>query len=355
MSHPVPAVVVQGTPAPDSRSSSIEQFTGTTDLYPLARGLFAGFPVPYLLQGANGPCPLLAICNVLLFNGVLTLPEDMTQVSFEALIEELGNLIVDKNKAAEEDGPLRDSLNKSVSLLGSLNKGLTVNVKFTSIYGFEYTEEMSVFEMLDVHVYHGWLVSEDDMASFPYISPLSYNEAIEKVTECEEIKARVLESGEPDQFADKKELLQEGEAIATWLDHTSNQLTSDGIISLNSHMSNGDLAVLFRNNHFSVIHKWENRLFSLVTDIGFRRTGIMWESLDQLDGDTTYFNAKFEVLNGLAPAPPIESDYQMALRLQNEQQQRLAPVVAGRYVQSGATVVGEPVRSTRRKKKCTIM
>ncbi len=81
-----------------------------------------------------------------------------------------------------------------------------------------------------------------------------------------------------------------------------------------------ELAVLFRNNHFSVVYKRENRLFGLVTDVGFRGSNIMWESIDQLDGDTAYLDANFNPAVSTGPtAGPNESDYEMAVRLHYEQ------------------------------------
>jgi hypothetical protein len=168
---------------------------------------------------------------------------------------------------------------------------------------------------------------------------------------CEEIKSKVLQSGRIEEADDKKELLQEGEAIAKWIDQTASQLTSDGIIQLNSRMANGTLAVLFRSNHFAVIHKRDDRLYSLVTDIGFRRTGIMWESLDQLDGDTEYLTSNFTVQSS---QETYDSDLAMAMRLQfgNTSSATVNVVVPPQNV----AVVGQPVRTIPKKKsKCVIM
>ena len=299
----------------------MDQYASSADLYSIKRGVLNGFSVPYLLQGLNGPCPLLAICNVLLLRGAISLPEESQDIKFDVLVEKLGNLLLEKNKASDTDVVLRSRLNDSVMMLPSLNKGLDVNVKFTGVDSFEHSRELAVFDLLDVRVYHGWIVSEEDLSAYPYLSPLTYNEAIEKVVAYDAIKSRALETGNFDQTPEEREAVEEGEAIAKWLEANSGQLTSDGVIQLNSHMKEGELAVLFRNNHFSVILKRNDRLFGLVTDVGFRRTGIMWESIDQLDGDTAYLDAGFSPAGPTEQtAGPNESDYEMALRLQYEQQ-----------------------------------
>ena len=48
--------------------------------------------VPIITQNANGPCPMLAIANVLLLRGKMTLDEGVEIVSSEQLLEYLGKL-----------------------------------------------------------------------------------------------------------------------------------------------------------------------------------------------------------------------------------------------------------------------
>ena len=49
--------------------------------------------LPIITQNANGPCPMLAIANVLLLRGKMTLEEGAEIVSSEQLLEYLGKLI----------------------------------------------------------------------------------------------------------------------------------------------------------------------------------------------------------------------------------------------------------------------
>jgi hypothetical protein len=328
----------------NERRDSTEVFANSTDLFPVRRSTFNGFEVCYLLQGGNGPCPLLAICNVLLLRGAIRLPEDCETVSFAYLLDRLANLMIDKNNTVDADETLRSTLDKSVGLLGGLNKGMDVDIRFASVEGFEYSPEMSIFDLLDVRVYHGWIVSEDDLSAFPYVSQITYNQAVEKVAAYEEIKTKALESPEGFETAidTKKDIIAEGEAIAKWLEATSNQLTSDGLIQLHSSIQENDVAVFFRNNHFSVIHKRQSFLFALVTDIGFRRTNVMWESLDQLDGDTLYLDSSFRPAasqGGLFSAPPPRSP------------PRATPTV----VPAKNVKVVVPGGKKKKNKKCTIM
>jgi ubiquitin carboxyl-terminal hydrolase MINDY-1/2 len=346
-------LISTGIPQDTSRRSS-DVYNDSSEVFRVSRDKFGGFDVPYLLQGANGPCPLLAICNVLLLRGILRIPDSAESMTSADLIGQLANSMIDRNNTENADDTLRSTLDKAVELLPSLAKGMDVDIHFTSVSGFEYTQEMSVFDLLDIHVYHGWIVSQDDLTAYPYVSPLTYNQAIVRVAEYEELKLEFLSSTEIP--ADKKQVLEEGEAIAVWLDHTSSQLTSDGIIELNSCLNNGDLAVLFRNNHFSTLYKQNGRLFALVTDIGFRHSGAMWESVDQLDGDVAYLNSRFMAVGsgGVTEA----DDHQLAMRLQYGGAVIPSAPLAGAPTvvvpRENVQVISNPPRR-KKKGKCTIM
>ena len=45
-----------------------------------------------------------------------------------------------------------------MTVLPKLATGLDVNVRFTGVSDFEYTPECSVFDLLGIPLYHGWLV-----------------------------------------------------------------------------------------------------------------------------------------------------------------------------------------------------
>lgn len=55
-----------------------------------------------------------------------------------------------------------------MAVLHKLQTGLDVNVKFTGVRVFEYTPECIVFDLLDIPLYHGWLVD-------PQVSILIHN------------------------------------------------------------------------------------------------------------------------------------------------------------------------------------
>lgn len=77
----------------------------TADTYYIKLIKWQGRKVPILTQNENGPCPLLAICNVLLLLGRLNLNKDAELVTYEYLVGLLGDLII-KAAPAEVEGCL---------------------------------------------------------------------------------------------------------------------------------------------------------------------------------------------------------------------------------------------------------
>lgn len=76
-------------------------------------------------------------------------------------------------------------------------------------------------------------------------------------------------------------------SILQFLESTSSQMTAYGLFELRERLSNGELAVLFRNNHFSTLYKRDGQLYALMTDQGYEGQGVAWEVLLTEDGNTT--------------------------------------------------------------------
>uniref|UniRef100_A0A8D1RR86 Ubiquitin carboxyl-terminal hydrolase n=1 Tax=Sus scrofa TaxID=9823 RepID=A0A8D1RR86_PIG len=231
---------------------------------------------PIITQNENGPCPLLAILNVL--------------------------LLAWKN------------MSDAMAVLHKLQTGLDVNVKFTGVRVFEYTPECIVFDLLDIPLYHGWLVDPQIADIVRAVGNCSYNQLVEKIISCKQ--------------SDNSELVSEGFVAEQFLNNTATQLTYHGLCELTSTVQEGELCVFFRNNHFSTMTKYKGLLYLLVTDQGFlTEEKVVWESLHNVDGDGNFCDSEFHLR---PPSDPetvyrgqqdqIDQDYLMALSLQQEQQ-----------------------------------
>ena len=61
-----------------------------------------------------------------------------------------------------QDPNLERNLNDSIAVLPRLATGLDVNVRFTGISDFEFTPELLIFDVLNINLYHGWLVDPQE-------------------------------------------------------------------------------------------------------------------------------------------------------------------------------------------------
>ncbi|CAH2273823.1 ubiquitin carboxyl-terminal hydrolase MINDY-2 isoform X1 [Pelobates cultripes] len=277
---------------------------------------------PIVTQNENGPCPLLAIMNVLLLAWKVKLPPMMEIITVEQLMEYLGDYILDaKPKEISEVQRLNYEQNMSdaMAILHKLQTGLDVNVKFTGVSVFEYTPECIVFDLLDIPLYHGWLVDPQIVEVATAVGNCSYNQLVEKIISCKQ--------------SDRSELVSEGMCVfgftaEQFLNGTATQLTYHGLSELTTTLQEGELCVFFRNNHFSTMTKYKGLLYLLVTDQGFlTEENIVWESLHNVDGDGNFCDSEFHLR---PPSDPeavyqgqqdqIDQDYLIALSLQQEQQ-----------------------------------
>ncbi|XP_068954257.1 ubiquitin carboxyl-terminal hydrolase MINDY-2 isoform X4 [Petaurus breviceps papuanus] len=272
---------------------------------------------PIITQNENGPCPLLAILNVLFLSWKVKLPPMMEIITAEQLMEYLGDYILDaKPKEISEIQRLNYEQNMSdaMAILHKLQTGLDVNVKFTGVRTFEYTPECIVFDLLDIPLYHGWLVDPQITDIVKAVGNCSYNQLVEKIISCKQ--------------SDNSELVSEGFVAEQFLNNTATQLTYHGLCELTSAVQEGELCVFFRNNHFSTMTKYKGQLYLLVTDQGFlTEEKVVWESLHNVDGDGNFCDSEFHLR---PPSDPetvyrgqqdqIDQDYLMALSLQQEQQ-----------------------------------
>ena len=230
--------------------------------------------VPIVTQNANGPCPMLAIANVLLLRGKMTLDEGVEIVSSEQLLEYLGKLTlmsrnpsfmfrvlylilgdtmlecVPKNLDPDRRLDYEANVSDAVILLPKLQTGIDVNVKFSGVSEFEYTPECIIFDLFNIVLYHGWLVDPQQEEVVKAVDGLSYNQLVEKII--------------GDKNSTDSTLVSQSLVAHNFLEESASQLTYHGLCELVTMMKENELAIFFRNNHFSTIYKHKNVRFSLL-------------------------------------------------------------------------------------------
>ncbi|POM78324.1 Hypothetical protein PHPALM_4153 [Phytophthora palmivora] len=378
------------------------------EAYAVKQTQFLGKAVSYVCQNSNGPCPLLAIANVLLLRGQLALEgivEPPGFVSAHNLMRLVHRRLLDTNPPRlTQEKTLKDV----VELLPSLLVGLDVNVRFHNITDFEYTVACAAFDMLDIVLVHGWLLDEQDDDTMKVVGNKSYNELIERLVdyrgvlmteeahetteqatdsdtltgqnEEEEVKPSTPASllspvvtqttgfhnlsidvnsaplssstaESPDSMMSPKKspsqktvqammkerhisdadaldtvttLLEEGPVLEEFFNSTASQLTYYGLVKLHEGLRERQLCVFFRNNHFSTLFKFEGALYLLVTDAGYLdEPTVVWELLNEIDGDTEYLDAQFRRVTSSEQQESILTQQQQQREQEQEEEKQL--------------------------------
>ncbi|KAJ1966697.1 hypothetical protein H4R35_006928 [Dimargaris xerosporica] len=212
-------------------------------------GTQANVHLKVITQNENGPCPLIALCNVLLLRQTIEIvPAHRTTVTYADLVQILADALLriedrppswepENDTSARDEGDLidlaaasdepsqpvdmtytnasvdatnaplgsakepaqcppsvapasPDRLSSIFSLLPKLEHGLDVNVRFHSIHAFEATPELSLFVSFQVPLVHGWLPdphSEFDLWECLVSRHADYNHAVECVVRKNEL------------------------------------------------------------------------------------------------------------------------------------------------------------------------
>ncbi|XP_062342523.1 ubiquitin carboxyl-terminal hydrolase MINDY-1 [Osmerus eperlanus] len=285
---------------------------------------------PIITQSENGPCPLLAIMNTLFLRWKAKLPAQTEVITTEDLMAHLGECVLSvkpREKAEGMELNFQQNMSDAMAVLPKLSTGLDVNVRFTGVTDFEYTPECIVFDLLNIPLYHGWLVDPQSPEMVSAVGKLSYNQLVEKIIDYK--------------HSTDSSRVSEGLVSEQFLESTATQLSYHGLCELNTTASEGEISVFFRNNHFSTMIKHKGHLYLLVTDQGFlQEEGLVWESLHNVEGDGNFCDSDFRLCHPPQRplAPPvslpspqqqqrqIDQDYLVAMSLQQAQGEAPGPL-----------------------------
>merc|ERR1711924_169345 len=120
-----------------------------------------------------------------------------------------------------------------------------------------------------------------------------------------------------------------------------------GLFALQNGMKEREVAVFFRNNHFSTVFKFEDKTHLLVTDSGYRDVPeCAWECVTDTHGDNQFvagFTSEKDAMAAMAAAQEgaqqdpesllhhqlqEENDYALALQMQQQEQRQQAEAQA---------------------------
>ncbi|KAK9059411.1 hypothetical protein SSX86_022031 [Deinandra increscens subsp. villosa] len=217
---------------------------------------FFGRTTPIVLQNDNGPCPLLAICNILLLRNNLSLSSDVAEVSQEKLLSLVAERLIDSNSNVNDKDAgyvenQQQNIADAIDLLPRLATGIDVNIKFTRIDDFEFTRECAIFDLLDIPLYHGWIVDPQDSDTSNAIGSKSYNTLMGELValETQNMGSVFKKSSEEDcvEHLEKRDLDEENEHLRdlklteTVNPTSTNDLTVKETLSTNSNVDNSSV------------------------------------------------------------------------------------------------------------------
>merc|ERR1719221_2266210 len=79
------------------------------------------------------------------------------------------------------------------------------------------------------------------------------------------------------------------------MDRTGTQLSYEGLAALREDVRERQLAVFYRNGHFNtMIRHDDGQLYLLCTDLGFATSHVIWERLNEVNGDNPHCDACFQ-------------------------------------------------------------
>ncbi|KAG9195841.1 ubiquitin carboxyl-terminal hydrolase MINDY-1/2 [Alternaria panax] len=291
---------------------------------------------PILTQNLNGPCPLLALVNALVLSTPARLDTALVEtlrtretISLGLLLDAVFDELM-SGRRGDAAQALPD-VSELYRFLLALHTGLNVNLMFvpdtnipsndhatlTNRAGaFENTQDMKLYRTFNIPLMHGWLpeVGTDAYAAFNRVAP-SYETSQFVQFQEEELDAKLGAGESLDE--DEQQMFTDIHAIKEFLMRWPTQLTDHGLKVIRDSLKPGQVAILFRNDHFSTLCKnpRNGELVTLVTDQGYStHEEIVWESLTDVNGQgSLLFSGDFRSVDNsnasMVPQGQQQQDY----------------------------------------------
>ncbi|KAK6351032.1 hypothetical protein TWF718_004207 [Orbilia javanica] len=270
-----------------------------------------------LIQNENGPCPLIALINV------LSLSRETLVLSEGLRIRETLSLELLLNVVCEElvlTASWTGDLSELFKFLLGLRTGMNVNPKFVNDQisaddflrsrnvhenrplpqpkpgDFELTRELVLYSAFNIPLVHGWLPAPTS-PMFPVL--VQHARDFEKAQDLIIQQQFILEKGSRGETISQEdnEIVAKAHEVQDFLEATGTQMTSYGLNILQTKLALGSWSIFFRNDHFSTLYKHHRTgvLYTLVTDSGYASyEEIVWESLVDASGrGGEYFSGDF--------------------------------------------------------------
>lgn len=286
---------------------------------------------PIMTQNANGPCPLLALVNALTLStseqsqtALVDALKSREQVSLGLLLDAVFEELARRSEIHDKELP---DVGDLYSFLITLHTGMNVNPRFvlpgaphigsveaevsmnhmSSKPGvFEETREMVLYSTFGIPLIHGWIPPPDspEYAAFER-SAKTFDDALNIQFREQELEDKLETTG---LSPEEQQLYEDIALIKQYLDSYPTQLTEHGLQVMSQSLIPGQIAILFRNDHFSTLYKdpRTGALTTLVTDAGYSsHDEIVWETLVDVNGAASeLFSGDFRPVGNSSSSAP---------------------------------------------------
>lgn len=263
----------------DSTTAASASMADTREYHNLRQVTIFGQRKVIVMQSANGPCPVIALANVLLLRGELLSIEKLSCGRQDAVVTatQLQHAVLeyitakrqhprpDFSETARKDGTLalfvqspafeqlRDRLRdqrEGPRTMQRFYDGLFVEPIHDVVDGFASSEDAALFALANVKLVHGWLMD--------FESDRGEDLQNLRTQSCSELQVAATLDDQPLHAAAQE-----------FLRSSQSQLTELGLMVLSTELQDHEYTVMFRNNHFGVVVADKGKLYTLVTDVAF--------------------------------------------------------------------------------------
>ncbi|KAJ2328180.1 hypothetical protein IWW51_001336, partial [Coemansia sp. RSA 2702] len=187
--------------------------------------------VKIVTQNENGPCPLIALVNVLQLAGALQIVGSRRTITDAELTGMLADQLFQQD--AGSPAVAEKDVSAALSLLPTLSEGLDVDLQFAHIYDFGDSGHVQLFRAFGVDLVHGWVVDADGEADVAAVLAAecrnSYEGAVEYILACDEASQGAVVGGHAGELdARQQRAVASARLLNAWLERTATQLTDSG-------------------------------------------------------------------------------------------------------------------------------
>lgn len=158
---------------------------------------------------------------------------------------------------------------------------------------------MRLYSTFSIPLIHGWVPAQDTSA---YAAFERCAQSFEDAQNIQFVEFELEDKLRAEGLSEQEQLtLQDIQTIKSFLSNWPTQLTDFGLQVMSRTLKPGQIAILFRNDHFSTVYKEPTfgGLMTLVTDAGYgSHDEIVWESLVDVNGAASeLFSGDFRVVS----------------------------------------------------------